>query len=312
MAAEKAHCAFPLSEVTSLIGSSFCPRGKVQRRLVSRCPGDAVLFVTLIFFVLYPVSTRAWGKSAQRLVVNQAIDSLPPELRPFFEANRAYLAQHVTDPLAIEEKEPSEKHNHFVMLDRYGRFPFEALPRSYKAALSKYGKSRIELTGVLPWEIGVYGEKLTEALKAGRWEEAKLNAAFLANYVAEARDPFNTTENFAGQLTGQANINERFGTTLIDRYSSFFPIRPNDAAFISDTTDHAFEACLSSHSWLEPILLVDRNAKRGKKTYDDDYFDVFYNQSAAILIRQLSEAATDVGSYWLTAWINAGKPQLPH
>jgi hypothetical protein len=31
-----------------------------------------------------------------------------------------------------------------------------------------------------------------------------------------------------------------------------------------------------------------------------------------MLIRQLSEASTDVGSYWLTAWINAGRPQLPH
>src|ERR1700687_83337 len=312
MAAKRAPCVFPLSEVTSLIGSSFCSRRKLQRRIVSRCPGDAALFVTLIFFIFYPVSTRAWGKSAQKLVVNQAIDTLPPELRPFFEANRAYLVQHVTDPLEIAEKKSPEKHNHFVMLDRYGRFPFDALPRSYKAALSKYGKSKIELTGVLPWEIGVYGEKLTEALKAGRWEEAKLNAAFLADYVAEARDPFNTTENFDGQLTGQANINERFGTTLIDRYSSFFPMRPNDAAFISDTTDHAFEACISSHSWLEPILLVDRNAKRGKKSYNDEHFDVFSNQSEAILIRQLSEAATDVGSYWLTAWINAGKPQLPH
>jgi hypothetical protein len=30
------------------------------------------------------------------------------------------------------------------------------------------------------------------------------------------------------------------------------------------------------------------------------------------LIRQLSDAATDVGSYWLTAWVNAGRPQLPH
>jgi len=30
-----------------------------------------------------------------------------------------------------------------------------------------------------------------------------------------------------------------------------------------------------------------------------------------MLIRQLSEASTDVGSYWLTAWINAGRPTLP-
>jgi len=26
----------------------------------------------------------------------------------------------------------------------------------------------------------------------------------------------------------------------------------------------------------------------------------------------LTDASTDVGSYWLTAWINAGKPPLPH
>jgi hypothetical protein len=29
------------------------------------------------------------------------------------------------------------------------------------------------------------------------------------------------------------------------------------------------------------------------------------------VIRQITDAATDVGSYWLTAWINAGRPQLP-
>jgi hypothetical protein len=30
------------------------------------------------------------------------------------------------------------------------------------------------------------------------------------------------------------------------------------------------------------------------------------------LIKQLSDASTDIGSYWLTAWTNAGKPQMPH
>jgi hypothetical protein len=311
MAAERAPCGLLASEVIQLMDSRFSSPWLLGEWFLASCPSAAVS-ATVILFILCPLQTRAWGKSAQRLVVNQAIDTLPQEIRPFFEANRGFLVHHVTDSLDASEKNASEKHNHFVMLDRYGRFPFDALPRSYKAAVSKYGKSRLDVTGLLPWQIGVYGEKLTDALKAGRWDEAKLDAALLASYVAEARDPFNTTENFAGQLTGQANINERFGTTLIDRYSSFFPMRPNDAAFITDTTDHAFEACLSSHSWLEPILLVDRNSKRGRKSYDDDYFDVFYNQSAAILIRQLSEASTDVGSYWLTAWINAGKPQLPH
>jgi len=269
-------------------------------------------FVVFALIALLPQHAAAWGPNGHKLIVNQAIDTLPTDIRYFFEGNRSILLQHVTDPLEAIEKTPSERHHHFLYLDKYGRFPFDSLPRNYKAAVSKYTKAKLEANGLLPWQVGVYSEKLTEAMKAGRWEEARLDAAILANYVAEAHDPFNTTENFDGRLTAQPGINERFGKTLIDKYSSFFPMRPNDAVYINDPTDRAFEACLSSHSWLETILLADRNARHGENSYNDDYFDRFYNQAAAILIRQLSDAATDVGSYWLTAWVNAGRPQLPH
>jgi len=264
--------------------------------------------------VLVPARAPAWGRNAHKLVVNQAIDTLPQDIRGFFESYRSVLLLHVIDPFEAVAKTPAEKRNNHLYLDKYGKFPFDALPRSYKAAVAKYGKSKLEANGVLPWEIGVYSQKLTEDMKTGRWDDAKLDAAILANYVAEAHDPFGTTENFDGKLTAQAGVNERFGTALIDRYSSFFPMRPNDASFINDPTDHAFEVCLSSHSWLETILLADRNAYIAGKSYsyNDEYYDRFYNQAAAMLIRQLSEASTDVGSYWLTAWINAGRPPLPH
>jgi hypothetical protein len=271
-----------------------------------------VAVACLLLFLVFPQNSRAWGKNGHRLVVTKAIDTLPQDVRPFFESNLALLSQHVTDPLDAIAKSPAERHNHFIALDKYGRFPFEALPRDYKAAVTKFGKPKLDANGLLPWQIGVYSEKLTEAMKAGKWDEARLDAAILANYVAEAHDPFNTTDNFDGHLSAQLGVNERFGTTLIDRYSSFFPMRPNDAIFISDPTDRAFEACLSSHSWLETILLADRNARHGENSFTDEYYDRFYNQAAAILIRQLSDAATDVGSFWLTAWINAGRPQLPH
>jgi hypothetical protein len=270
----------------------------------------------LLFAFCFPQSSRAWGRNGQRLVANKAIETLPQgtpqNFREFFEANRSFLLQHVTDPLDAISKAPSEKHNHFISLDKYGRFPFETLPRDYKAAVTKFGKPKLEANGLLPWQIGVYSKKLTEAMKDGKWDEAKLDAAVLANYVAEAHDPFNTTDNLDGHLSGQPGVNERFGATLIDRFSSFFPMRPNDAVFVSDPTDHAFEACLGSHSWLETILMADRNARHGENSFTDEYYDRFYNQAAAILIRQLSEAATDVGSFWLTAWENAGRPQLPH
>ncbi len=270
----------------------------------------SLTLVALLFCV--PQAGLAWGNNAQRLIINHAVDSLPYDARAFFEANRSYFIQHVNDTLNLVDKNPGERNNHFIELDKYGKFPFDALPRSYQAAITKYSKSKIYATGVLPWQIGVYSAKLTEDLKAGHWEDAKRDAAFLANYVAEAHDPFNTTENFDGKLSGQKGINDRFNTVLIDRYGSFFPVSPHDASFISDPTDHAFESCLSAHSQLESILLADRKAKLGQTSYTDEYYDHFYNLTAASLIKQLSDASTDVGSYWLTAWINAGRPQLPH
>src|SRR5574337_673372 len=264
------------------------------------------------FCLLAPSSAFGWGANGHRLIANKAVDTLPPELRPFFEANRNFIVQHSTDPLGPLAKNPAaERRNHVMFLDRYDKFPFNNLPRSYRAALNKFGKARLDSNGVLPWQIGVYSEKLTNAFKARNWDEVRLLAAMMAHFAAEAHDPSNTTENSDGRLTGQPGVNQRFGSSLVDRFSLFFPVRPNDALYIHDPTDHAFEACLSAHSWLQNILLADRRARKGLADYTDEYYDRFYNQAGAIVIRQLSDAATDVGSYWRTAWINAGRPQLP-
>jgi len=284
----------------------------MNARIQTRLRKAASLSIALLLVLaLFPQQASAWGNNAQRLIINRAVDTLPGDIRPFFEANRNFLVQHVNDPLNQLDKHPHERQNHFIELDKYGKFPFDALPRNYKSAIAKYGKTKIEASGVLPWQIGVYSAKLTDDLRAGRWEDAKIDAAFLANYVAETHDPFNTTENFDGTMSGQRGVNERFNTVLIDRYGSFFPLNPHDASFIGDPTDFAFDACLMAHSNVESILLADRAAKRGLNSYTDEYYDRFYNLAAASLIRQLSDAATDVGSYWLTAWINAGRPQLP-
>src|SRR5262245_10473154 len=270
------------------------------------------LFIALAISVV-PSLAFAWGNGANRLVVNRAIETLPQDIRPFFDANRSILLQHVNDPFGTPDRllTPAERRNQYLFLDKYGRFPFESLPRNYRSAVTKFGKSKLESNGLLPWQIGVYSAKLTDAMREGKWEDAKLFAAILANYVAAAHDPFNTTDNMDGHLSAQNGINERFGTALVDRYSSYLFMRPNDAAFIADPTDHAFEACLSSHSWLETILYADRESRRGLNAYTDEYYDHFYNQAGAVLIRQLSEAAADLGSFWLTAWKNAGQPQLP-
>ncbi len=270
--------------------------------------GLALLGASLL---LVPAPAFGWGENAERTVVNKAVETLPPEMQVFFAANREYLVQHVTDPQESEDRNPSSPHNQFIELDHYGQFPFNALPRSYTAAIAKYGRRTINNYGLLPWQVGLYSEKLTNALRAHNWDEAKPAAAILAYYVAAAHDPFNTTVNADGKLSDQPGVNQRFGSGLVDRYQLFFFLKPNEAAFIRDPTEHAFEMALEAHAWLENVLLADRLAHQGLSSYTDEYYDRFYAQAGAVLIRQLSDASMDIGSYWMTAWINAGRPPLP-
>jgi hypothetical protein len=272
----------------------------------------AAAVVAAFSALMLPHPVRAWGAGAERLVVTKAVDTLPPDIRGFFNANREFLTHHVTDPLDWLARTPlTERRNHFLYLDRYGKFPFDSLPRDYKTAAGKFTRSSLESAGVLPWQIGVYSQKLTAAMRDHDWEEVRLTAAYLAAYVAQGHDPFHTTENFDGHLSGQPGVDLRFGTNLVDRYSLFFPMHTDDASFVPDPTDHAFDAAMSAHASLESVLLADRRARAGLPDYTDEFYDRFYNMAGAILIRQLTDAATDVGSYWLTAWINAGRPPLP-
>jgi hypothetical protein len=272
------------------------------------CIGLALLLL-LVLAVLS--STFGWGDNAERLITNKAVDTLPEDMQPFFQANRQFLVQHVTDPDEAQTKNLAEQHNEFIQLDHYGPFPFTALPRDYTAAASKYTKRTLQTYGVLPWEIGLYSKRLTDAFREHNWNDVKLSAAALAHYVAAAHDPFNTTTNSDGKLSGQPGVSGRFGTGLVDRYQLFFFVRPGEASFIHDPTDHAFEMALSAHTWLESVLLADIRAHIGVSGYTDEYYDRFYSQAGSVLVRQLSDASTDVGSYWMTAWINAGRPQLP-
>jgi hypothetical protein len=268
-----------------------------------------VLLIGILFLAL-PASF-GWGDSAERMIVDKAVDTLPDEMLPFFQANRGYLMQHVTDPLQSEARTPAEEPKGFIQLDHYGAYPFTALPRTYTAAVAKFGRRQLTSRGLLPWQIGLYSQKLTDALRAHNWDDAKLSAAILAHYVAAAHDPFKSTANSDGIASAQPGINARFGVNLVDRYQRFFFLKPNEAAFIRDPTDHAFEMSLDAHSWLENILLADRRAHEGLTGYTSEYYDRFYAQAGAVLIRQMTDAATDTGSYWMTAWINAGRPQLP-
>ena len=253
----------------------------------------------------------AWGPTAHKIVNGSAVDTLPPEIRHFFETHRQFLIEHANDPNEWMEKDPYERKRHYLYLDKYGRFPYLELPHIFKDATFKHGTRRINRDGLLPWHVGEYSLRLTNALKEQDWEEAKLAAAALGHYVADTRDPLHTTSNYDGQLINQAGLEERFGSTLIDRFQGFMMFRPAPAAKIDDPTEYAFQSVIESNSWVDQVFLADWKARKGLTGYNEDYFDRFHAAAGNIAARELNNAARDTGSYWHTAWLNAGKPQLP-
>lgn len=256
-------------------------------------------------------AANAWGPTAHRLTNRWAVDTLPAEIRPFFESNRQFLIDHANDADAWMAKDPFERKRHYIYLDKYGIFPYLNLPHSFQRAIEQYGKSRINRDGLLPWQIGDYSLRLTNAFRAKNWEEARLDAAVLGHYVADANDPLHTTQNYDGQLTGQTGLAARFEIRLIDRFSNFFIQEPQDAIKIDDPTEFAFQITLEAHTWVEHIVLEDRRSIDGLQSFNDDFFNRFYSQVGSTVMQQINAAAHDIGSYWYTAWLNAGRPVLP-
>ncbi len=288
------------------------PHGRFQR---SACEAfrqltQATVWTVLIFFAMADLAF-AWGPAAHRTVNSNAIETLPSEIRNFFEANRQFLIEHASDPDEWMKKDPYERKRHFIYLDLYGIFPYLDLPHTFKEATFRHGTRRVNRDGLLPWHVGEYSLRLTNALRDQKWDEAKLAAAALGHYVADARNPLQTTANYDGQLANQSGLAARFGATLIDRFQGFMMFRAAPADKIDDPTEYAFQAVLESNTWVSQIVLADRLARADMSSYNDDYYDKFHAAAGHIAARELNNAAHDAGSYWYTAWLNAGKPQLP-
>src|ERR1700727_4037977 len=88
--------------------------GRVEEiRFLMRRTAQSALALSVGILVLSLASSYGWGENADRLVTNKAVDTLPDEILPFFQASRQFLVQNVTldDPGA---RPVGEHHNAFI------------------------------------------------------------------------------------------------------------------------------------------------------------------------------------------------------
>jgi hypothetical protein len=270
-----------------------------------------VTAILLVVWLLACSSGQAWGPQANQLVNRWAIQTLPEPLQAFFQAYTAVILGHANDPDLWMKKDRYEQFRHYIYLDDYGRFPYLKLPHSYQVAVREYGSRHILRDGTLPWQIGEFSLRVTNDMRAQNWNKTMVDAAALAYYVSDAHDPLKTTENFNGQLTGETGLANRFSVDLVGHYKTFLIFRSVPAVKISDPTEYAFGMVLEANTWVDRILLEDRAALDHLPSYNEDYFDRFYTGIGSVVSQELSGAAHDIGSYWYTAWLNAGEPSLP-
>jgi hypothetical protein len=268
--------------------------------------------------VLVPASASAWGFAGHRLIMQRALELLPPELKPFFDRYRDEIVVRVVDPDVWRSVGWEDDPNHFVDfgVPAYGPYPFTALPREYGAAVEKFGMNTLRRNGLLPWREAEEFGNLRRAFEDFKrnspytTSDTVLFTAVASHYMQDAHQPFHATDNYDGQQTGNNGIHARFERDLIERYAGRLRLTPKTPTGITDPRDAAFDALLESYQLVAPILQADKEASAGKDTYDDAYFDAFFAKVQPVLERRLSEAITATAGLIVGAWEQAGKPTL--
>jgi hypothetical protein len=289
------------------------PYNSAMRRLL--------LPLAALIVVVAPVRMEAWGFEAHRVIMDRAIALLPPEVRPMFEAHRAVVVERSIDPDTWQNAgfDHIESPNHFLDLDweGYGKYPFAGLPRDYTEAIAKFGRTRIEENGTVPWRVEEMYGSLRRAFEAynrrgafGRYDILNY-AAWLTHYVSDAHVPFHAVLNYDGQLTGQTGIHARFESMMFERFQAQLTIAPKPIAPIRNPRDFIFDTIIEGTQLVPPILKSDLDAIGTREVYDDAYYAAFFKANRPVLERRLNESIAAVAAMITGAWEAAGKPALP-
>jgi hypothetical protein len=260
--------------------------------------------VTLILMNVGPL--YAWGLAAHQAVTAEAIESLPGGLKGFYKDHSKEMPT-----LGIEPDLPPEGPDRRFAVDTLLPYPFSDLPHKEAAIKERYGDAA-EHIGRLPWLIQEGYGRLVQAFKAGDRTEILNASDDLAGLVADLHNPLAVTENADGQKSGQHGLWVRFTEKLPEVLAGHGGLKlSSDAArYLDDPNEYVFSMVNASYIWVDNILYGEELARRGKAGYTEIYYESLERRVRRRVQELLSLAAEDAGSYWYTAWTDAGRPKL--
>lgn len=264
----------------------------------------------------------AWGFPAHKHIADRMIGLLPAELRPLFEARRAFIVERSIDPdlwrnVGWEDEPP----NHFLDLDfeAYGAYPFDALPREYDQAVQKFGRTLVHEQGLLPWRTAEFYGRLQRAFESLKrpvpspytLDDIVLYSAVLCHYVSDGHVPLHAVKNYDGQLTGQPGAHARFESDLFERYAADLRVQPAPRAPVADPRGEMFRILLESNRLAGQVFRADTAAAAGREYYDDGFFAAYKAGAFPIVDQRVADSIAATAAFITGAWERAGKPVVP-
>jgi hypothetical protein len=284
------------------------------------------LFLLAVCCLLF-LKSFCWGFYAHQKINYYAVFLLPPEMLVLYKPNIELIATHAVDPDKRRYIVKDEAPRHYIDIDHYGKYPYDSLPHKWKDAVAKYGEDSLKRYGIVPWHVLVMLSRLTNSFKEKNYSSIMKNSAELGHYIADAHVPLHTNSNHNGQLTDQVGIHafweSRVPELLADTAFDFFI---GKADYIQNPGEFIWARVLESANAADSVLTFEKQLSKqfpsDKKyafetrngiiirQYSSAYTIAYNNKLNGMVERRMRQAIYSVASFWYTAWVNAGQPDL--
>jgi len=282
----------------------------------------------IIVLVLCSVSGLlfAWGFWGHQRINKMAVFTLPPQMIGFYKRNIEYIETHAVDPDKRRNVTEDEAPRHYIDIDRYGDHPFDSIPEHWNDAVKKYGEDTLKAHGIVPWHIQVMLGRLTNAFKDKNVRLILHYSADIGHYIADAHVPLHVTKNYNGQLTNQVGIHGFWESRIPELFGDNYDYMVGRSHYLENPLKETWGIIKASFAAHDSVLTFERKLneefpsdrkysfeQRGSttvKAYSKEYSAAYDKMLDGMVERRMRQSIIAVGSFWYTAWVNAGSPDI--
>jgi len=284
------------------------------------------LILRSLIVIAILLSCCSWGFFAHKRINRVAVFTLPKAMAGFYKVNIDFITEHAVDPDKRRYVDSLEGPRHFFDVDHYGRRPFMKIPVRWKLAVKKYSEDTLKKYGTVPWEIQYQYYRLVDDFKEHDTTDILKTSANLGHYIADAHVPLHLTQNYNGQLTHQYGIHALWESRVPELFSDRYNYYVGRARYIENPLNEAFKICRSSYNCVDSVLRFDRmiaksfpgdtkyemvkHGNRNGQDYSEAYTKAYHTALKGMVQRRMRSAILEIGSFWYSAWVDAGQPDL--